>query len=140
MVSSADELGSDHREHDLRSQRGLPWWAERRLRRGDTTYRPTAAPALYLGERSDNTFPVIGEIDSFAHWRSGNVGATGIPASLVNGGKALEYSQLANGANPIPVWYDFNEATGASTWKDSSSNGVSLTATGTILSKPGAGF
>ncbi len=114
---------------------------------GDGSYRATATPPLSLAARSDTTFPVIGEIDSFAHWRSGNVGAVaGFPAYLANGGKALDYSGYASGAFSaatlafLSTWYNLDEQAGATIWSDQSVNSVPLTAIGTIISQPGAGY
>jgi len=118
---------------------------------GDGSYRGTATPPLTLGARSDGTFPISGEIDSFAHWRSGNVAGGGgpdptLPTYLPDSGKAWEYADYAGSAHFalsgsfLSAWYDFNEISGAATWKDSSANGASLTAVGQIVSQLGAGY
>jgi len=122
---------------------------------GDGSYKQILTPALYVGQRSDGTFGITGEMDSFAHWRSGNpAGGTTLAAYLPDSGKARDYSDYAGSSQfsevgagqaattgaSLSVWYNFDQVTGASTWLDSSVNAVQLTATGMVTSQRGAGF
>lgn len=80
--------------------------------------------------------PLIGAVDSLMWWPK----ATAItPATLWNGGKALDFAGLPNTTN-LAAFFNLDESSLSATWRDAIGQGNDLAATGSVLSVTGAGY
>jgi Concanavalin A-like lectin/glucanases superfamily len=112
-------------------------------------YPSPPTPRLGIGSNVDANAPLSGALDSVQMWNDVNTGDFptyfDTPGDIWHGGKALEFTELPASAPPqskLQLYLDFNEPTGASSYKDKSQNAFSLTPSGSgvITRILGAGY